>query len=158
MRTLMKAILVAGAALAPMGAVDAAPARTEVGVLNCVVEGGTGLIITSRKRLTCTFDPTDGVAAVRETYVGEISKFGLDIGSTTGSVIAWLVLAPTTEYPPRALAGTYVGATGEATVGVGVGANLLVGGSNNTIALQPLSVQAQTGLNLALGAARLTLR
>jgi hypothetical protein len=93
----------------------------------------------------------------REIYVGTISKFGLDIGATSGGQMVWLVYAPT-RGPFAGLAGVYSGATAEATVGLGLGANVLVGGSNETIALQPLSMTGQTGLNLAAGVASLELR
>ncbi len=154
---LMTAMIAVGLSLIAGGAAWA-QSRTEIGVLNCVVERGTGFIIGSRKQLSCSFDPADGVVGVRETYTGEIAKYGLDIGVTEQTLIKWLVLAPTTAYPAHALAGTYVGASGEVTLGVGLGANVLVGGSNDTFALQPISVQAQTGLNLAIGVASLTLR
>ena len=62
----------------------------------------------------------------------------------------WLVLAPSSNiYAPGALAGDYLGASAEVTAAVGAGANLLVGGMNGTFTLQPLSLQTQTGLNLA---------
>jgi len=93
----------------------------------------------------------------REVYVGSISKFGLDLGATSGGEMIWAVYAPTTRRF-GALAGHYGGATAEATVGAGVGANVLVGGSNRTIALQPVSVQGQAGLNVAAGVAGLDLR
>lgn len=157
MKKLLVAALAAGLSLTVVSGANAQTKRTEVGVLTCHVAAGGGFIIGSKKNLTCAFDPSDGITAVRESYAGEITKYGIDIGVTEGTIIKWLVLAPTTEYPPRALAGTYVGATGEATLGVGLGANALVGGSDKTIALQPISVQAQTGLNLAIGAAKLTL-
>jgi Protein of unknown function (DUF992) len=127
-----------------------AETRVELGLLSCVVEAGTGFIIGSSKRLSCSFDPASGRAA--ERYVGTVKKFGLDIGRTGRTVIKWAVLAPTSAaYHPGALSGSYVGASAEATVGVGLGANALVGGSNKTFVLQPVSVQAQEGLNLALG-------
>jgi hypothetical protein len=84
-----------------------------------------------------------------------ISKFGLDLGATTGARMVWIVYAPTAAY--QSLGGTYAGATAEATFGAGLGANVLIGGSNNTIALQPLSIQGQSGLNLAVGVADLRL-
>jgi Protein of unknown function (DUF992) len=93
----------------------------------------------------------------REVYVGGITKFGLDLGATTGGEMLWAVYAPSNRQF-GALAGHYVGATAEATVGAGLGANVLVGGSNRTITLQPVSVQAQTGLNVAAGVAGLELR
>lgn len=131
-------------------------ARIEAGVLECRVSGGAGFIFGSTKELTCTFKkPGPGRD---ENYVGTISKFGIDVGATTQSMIAWGVLAPTDEVPPGSLAGHYAGVSGEATVGIGVGANVLLGGSQHAIALQPLSVQAQQGLNIAAGIAALTLR
>jgi len=89
-------------------------------------------------------------------YTGSITKFGLDLGATAGGEMAWSVFAPSNKRF-GALAGHYGGATAEATVGAGVGANVLVGGSNRTVTLQPLSVQGQTGLNLAVGVAGLEL-
>ena len=71
--------------------------------------------------------------------------------------MVWAVYAPTSR-PAGALAGTYGGASAEATVGAGLGANVLVGGSNRTIQLQPLSVQGQTGLNIAPGVSGIDLR
>jgi hypothetical protein len=133
---------------------SAAQSRVKTGMLECDVSGGVGLIVGSRKQMTCTFSPASGP---REAYFGTIGKFGLDIGATSGGRMAWAVYAPTTG-GPAALAGTYAGASGEATVGAGLGANVLVGGSNRTIALQPVSVQGQTGLNLAVGVAGLELR
>ena len=126
----------------------------EVGVLNCTVANGAGFIIGSSKRLDCTFQG----GGRREPYVGHINKFGIDIGATTTGVISWAVFAPSAGgMGPGALAGSYGGVTGEATIGVGLGANVLVGGSKRSIALQPLSVGAQQGLNLAIGVAALTL-
>ena len=90
----------------------------------------------------------------REVYVGSITKFGLDLGATAGGEMVWAVYAPTTR-KFGALAGHYGGATAEATVGAGLGANVLVGGSNRTVALQPVSVQGQAGLNVAAGVAEL---
>jgi hypothetical protein len=127
----------------------------KVGRLRCNVSAGLGLIITSSKEMSCVFTSLRGH---HERYYGTIRKFGLDIGATDQGVLAWTVFAPTREPPHGVLAGDYGGVTASATVGVGVGANLLVGGSNNTISLQPLSVQAQTGLALAGGVAALTLR
>ena len=130
----------------------------ELGMLDCTIGGGTGFIIGSKKAAVCTFTPTNKTFAA-ETYVGTVSKWGVDVGSTNKAVMRWLVLGPSANiYAPRALAGSYVGASAEATAGVGAGANLLVGGSGNTFTLQPLSVQAQTGLNVALGVTNFELR
>jgi hypothetical protein len=128
--------------------------RVRTGVLTCSVSGGIGLIVTSQKTTSCTFNPRRGP---NEYYVGVIRRFGLDIGATRRGVLSWAVLS---EGSVRrgSLAGSYVGASAEATVGAGVGANVLVGGSNRSIALQPLSVSGQTGLNLALGVGDFELR
>jgi hypothetical protein len=137
---------------APSGA--SADPPVEVGVLNCTVAGGAGFVIGSSKRLECVFQG----GGRRESYFGRINKYGLDLGTTSTGVIAWAVFAPSAGgIGPGALAGSYGGVSGEATVGVGLGANALVGGSKRSIALQPLSVGAQQGLNFAVGIAALTL-
>jgi len=109
--------------------------RTRVGVLDCDVSGGIGLIVGSRKAMNCTFTPSG--QGPREVYTGSIGKFGLDVGATSGGHIVWGVYAATVG-GPAALAGTYAGASADASVGAGLGANVLVGGSNRTVALQPL--------------------
>jgi Protein of unknown function (DUF992) len=129
--------------------------RIKAGTLTCDISGGIGLIITSHKDVTCMFTPSQ--PGPREVYVGGINKFGLDVGATAGGEMVWAVYAPTTRRF-GALAGNYSGATAEATVGAGLGANVLVGGSDRTVALQPLSVQGQAGLNVAAGVAELILR
>ena len=126
----------------------------KVGSLVCDVSGGIGLILGSSKSVRCTYNrASDGR---QEHYSGSIGKFGLDIGVTSKQTMVWGVFAPG-QVGAGSLAGTYVGATAEATVGVGVGANLLIGGFNNTITLQPLSITGQTGLNVAGGVASLSL-
>jgi len=152
-----RARIALGTAIAILGAGTGAVAQTriEVGVLNCAVSGGAGFVIGSSKRLECTFK---GPGGQREPYFGRVNKIGLDIGATTQGVMAWAVLAPTrNDVGPGALAGNYAGVSGEASIGVGLSANALIGGSRRTIALQPLSVGAQEGLNFALGVTALTL-
>lgn len=148
------AFAVAAAIALPISA-SAQANRTKVGTLSCDISGGIGLIITSKKDLTCMFTPSQ--PGPREVYVGSITKFGLDLGATAGGEMVWAVYAPTTR-KFGALAGNYGGATAEATVGAGLGANVLVGGSDRTVALQPVSVQGQAGLNVAAGVAELRLR
>ncbi len=127
----------------------AATDRVEIGLLDCIVQGGTGFIIGSTKHFSCTFNPSHGRT---EHYAGTVRKLGLDIGHTSKSFIKWAVWAPTSHsYARGALAGHYVGASAEVTAGAGLGANALIGGSDKTIVLQPVSVQAQEGLNLAVG-------
>ncbi len=157
----MQKRLIAFAAVAALTSAIALPTssmaqgRTKAGTLSCDISAGMGVIIASKKRVTCMFTPS--APGPREVYVGNISKFGLDLGATSGGRMVWAVFAPSNRRF-GALAGHYVGGTAEATVGAGLGANALVGGSNRTVTLQPLSVQGQTGLNVAAGVAELTLR
>ncbi len=142
------------AAMAPAGSASAAGAGIKVGTLTCDVSGGIGLIIGSSKSVRCTYSrASDGR---EEFYSGSINKFGLDVGVTERQVMAWVVFAPG-QVGAGSLAGNYVGATAEATAGAGVGANALIGGFNKTITLQPVSLAAQTGLNVAAGVANLRL-
>ncbi len=135
-----------------------APAHAQgvrAGVLTCNVSSGFGFIFGSSRSLNCTFS---GAAGHEQHYVGTINKFGVDIGYIHGGVLVWTVLAPTMTPGPCALAGNFGGATAQATVGVGAGANVLIGGSANSIALQPLSIEGTTGLNVAAGIASITLQ
>ena len=157
MAKILRTTVAAGAmiaALAGATAAQAQDARVEIGVLSCTVAGGSGFIFGSSKALDCVFERAEGAD---ESYRGAIRKFGIDLGSTTQGAIVWGVLAPTANIPPGSLTGTYGGVSAEATVGVGVGANALIGGSDRSIILQPLSVGAQQGLNFAVGIAELTL-
>lgn len=151
------AIGAAACALIALAAPDGvqAQSRVKVGTLACEMSGGIGLIVASRKELRCVFSPTDR-GWRREAYVGSVTRLGLDVGATAGGRLVWGVYAPTNA-GRYALAGSYGGASAEATVGAGVGANALVGGSNRTVTLQPLSVQGQAGVSLAAGVAGLEL-
>lgn len=150
-------ILAAAAALGTLGFVTEAPAqgRAKVGTLTCNLAPTVGFIVGSKQRLSCTYTP-DGPWPP-ERYYGSISTVGLDIGFTSGGRMVWGVFAPTNGYYHGALAGTYVGASADVTVGVGLGANALVGGSHRSFALQPLSVEGNTGLNVAGGVSELRL-
>lgn len=129
--------------------------RTELGVLTCEVEGGWGLLIGSSKDMVCSFVHEDGTV---ENYVGRIDKLGLDIGATDKAFMKWLVFTPLgNKVGDHALQGKYVGVSAGASLGIGLGANALIGGSDKKIGLQPVSVESQTGLNLAVGLASLTL-
>jgi hypothetical protein len=129
--------------------------RIRTGVLNCDVSAGIGLVIGSQRSVNCLFTPDQ--PGPQEGYFGTISKLGLDIGVTAGGVMIWGVYADTTR-GYGFLAGDYAGASGEVTIAAGLGANVLVGGSSRTVALQPVSVGSQVGLNLAVGVANLSLR
>lgn len=124
------------------------------GVLTCNVASGWGFVFGSTHDVNCTY--SNGTAPV-ERYAGHIDKFGVDIGYAANGVIAWAVLAPTSALGKGALAGTYAGVTGGAAVGVGAGANVLLGGSDKSISLQPLSIQGMTGLNVAAGISQIVL-
>ena len=155
----MRKIAFAGAAALSLLAMPAITREgIAVGMLECSIQGGAGFIIGSSKDLNCTFRPSSKALAP-EVYVGKVNKFGLDVGVTEKTLMQWLVLAPTADiYAPGALAGNYVGASAEATAAIGAGANVLVGGSERTFTLQPVSIQAQTGLNLAVGVSQFQLR
>jgi hypothetical protein len=129
--------------------------RVQVGVLECRGGASVGFIVGSVTNLGCVLR-VDGMPEDR--YIATIRKVGLDLGITQESALAWGVFAPVARLGPGDLAGTYAGAQGSATLGVGVGGNVLVGGSNNSIALQPLSVQGQVGVSVAAGLESLELR
>lgn len=150
-------LLMAAAALTLVPALASAqePPRAKVGTLRCEVAAGLGMIVASRKDVRCVFTSADGR---RERYWGHISKFGLDIGATNRGVLLWDVFASTVGPRHWALAGEYVGVGASATIGAGLGANALIGGNDRSVALQPLSMQAQTGLDIAGGVSSLTLR
>jgi hypothetical protein len=131
------------------------PEHVQAGTLTCDISGGIGFIIGSQKAINCSFVPV--VAGPPEFYSGMISKLGIDLGGTRSGVMVWGVYAPTNR-AAGFLAGTYIGGSAEATVGAGVGANILIGGSNHTVELQPISVQEQTGVNVAAGVAEIELR
>jgi len=129
-------------------------AGVKVGTLSCHEASGWGFIFGSSHEIRCTFSGGDRI----ERYEGSISKFGVDVGYQQSAVLVWAVIAPHEMHDHGVLAGHYGGATVEGTFGVGLGANVLVGGSNKSIALQPLSIEGATGLNVAAGIGELTLR
>ena len=134
----------------------AAQAPVRMGLLTCQVDGSTGRILTSRRELSCIFENVDGRPV--ERYAGEIRRFGIDLGTTQYSDISWGVFSvATTAYGPGALQGSYAGVSAGASFGVGLGANVLVGGLEKSFALQPVSLEASRGFNLALGIAQMEL-
>jgi hypothetical protein len=156
----MRRLLLPAAALIMLASsIAGAPAqqvqRVQVGVLECRGGASIGFIVGSVTNLGCVFR-ADGVPEDR--YIATIRKVGLDLGITQESALAWGVFAPTARLGPGDLSGNYAGAQGSATLGVGVGGNVLVGGSANSIALQPLSVQGQVGVSIAAGLESLELR
>ena len=155
-----RTLVLAGAAVVMLaasivGASAQASQRVQVGILECRGGASVGFIVGSVTNLGCVLR-ADGMPEDR--YVATIRKVGLDLGITQESALAWGVYAPVARLGPGALSGDYVGAQGSATLGVGVGGNVLVGGSANSIALQPLSVQGQVGVAIAAGLESLELR
>jgi hypothetical protein len=131
------------------------PQGNAAGTLRCNLAPSIGLIIGSRQRMSCLFTPNGPFPP--EAYLGVMGTIGLDVGITAGGVLAWGVIT-TTPGPMRGrLAGTFVGASGAVGLGVGVGSNVLFGGNNRSVALQPVSVQGSVGINLSLGVSSLTL-
>jgi hypothetical protein len=139
---------------APGAPQTASRGGVNVGYLNCNAAGGVGFVFGSSRTLNCLFTRTDGVG---ERYEGTIRRFGVDVGFTRESTIVWMVFAPG-SVAPGALAGEYAGVAAQGTVGVGFGANVLLGGSGNQITLQPVSVEGSVGLNAAAGVAAVSLR
>jgi hypothetical protein len=154
-RTACAAAAVLAAALAMVvGPADAQPRQVQVGTLTCSMSASIGLILGSQKNLNCVLRGQPGEP--EEAYTGTMTTIGIDIGVTTGGVIVWTVFADTNRYAGM-LAGRYGGATAEISLAAGLGANVLVGGSNRTVALQPLSLQGQMGLDIAAGIGELEL-
>jgi hypothetical protein len=149
-------IAIAAAALLTLAAVGpaAAQSRTEAGTLECNVSGGVGFILGSTRSMGCTFNSR---TRPPEYYTGTVNRFGIDIGFTGSAVLIWQVLASTSQLGPHALAGKYIGVGADASLGAGLGANALIGGSNRTVALQPIQVETKTGVNIAAGIAEISL-
>src|ERR1700742_4738945 len=146
-RNAFAAVAALALALTPVfGSADAQPRRIELGTLTCSMSSSIGLIVGSQKNVNCIFRGRPGEP--EEAYTGNMKTIGLDIGITTGGVIVWTVFADTNRVAGM-LAGKYAGATAEVSVAAGLGANVLVGGSHRTVALQPLSLQGQVGLDIA---------
>lgn len=140
--------IVAAAGLLVSSAPSFAQSGPPAGRLTCNVGGGVGLVVTSQRPMNCTFTPRRGPP---QRYVGIVRNFGLDLGTLRSNTMSWRVYGPYARAPRNALAGRYAGATAGASAGVGGSANLLVGGNNDEVTLQPLSLQGSRGLNVAVG-------
>jgi hypothetical protein len=146
-RTALAATVILAAALVMVGgAADAQPRRIQLGTLTCSMSASIGFVVGSQKNVNCVFRGHPGEPD--EAYTGTMTTVGLDIGITTGGVIVWTVFADTDRYAGM-LAGRYDGATAEVSIAVG--------GSKRTVALQPLSLQGQIGLDVAAGIGELDL-
>jgi hypothetical protein len=155
-RLFILAGIAAGTLLGSLAGASAQPVhRVQVGVLECRGGASVGFIVGSVTNLGCVLH-VDG--RPEDRYIATIRKVGVDLGITQESTLAWGVYAPVAQLGVGDLSGNYAGADGSASVGLGAGGNVLVGGSNNSIALQPLSLQGQVGINVAAGLESLELR
>lgn len=133
-----------------------AGATVRAGTLECNISGGVGLVFVEKQEMRCTYRPASGKAP--ESYVGKIVEVGIALGATAGGVMVWGVLAAEHDIARGALAGTYAGVSANASIGIGGGANVLIGGTGRAFVLQPLSLEGQLGLNVAGGVTTVTLR
>lgn len=154
-----KALLAAAVAASSLFALapqtQAAQSGVRVGTLTCHVRGAWGHLVASNRQMNCMYEPYRRRA---EHYTGMLSRYGVDVGRTNNGTLIWAVVAPTSNVGRTALEGNYGGVSANATVGVGAGANVLVGGLDRSIALQPLSVEGNSGLALAAGVGVMRLR
>jgi hypothetical protein len=134
----------------------AQPSWTQVGVLTCRLNPSIGFVIAGHQSMECSYQPAGPFPP--QPYQGAFNTIGLDVGVTAGGILSWTVFAPTTGVPAGALAGEYVGASGDVGIGIGAGANILIGGSGRSIALQPLSVEGSVAFNVTVGVSMLKLR
>lgn len=145
-------------AVAVAASVGTAFAQNKItaGTLTCAGKGGVTLTLVSKKTYDCRYEPANGRPA--SSYTATVTRVGLDIGVTGNTVMVWTVLSSVPTLAPGMLRGNYVGAAADASIGVGAGAKVLIGGSKSSVSLQPVSVQGQTGVNLAVGVAEMGLR
>jgi hypothetical protein len=148
-------MIVAAAAGLCTNAAAAEDTHLEAGFLTCTVDGAWGFIVGSTRKLHCVYEPTKGT---QYNYYGEVNQFGADIGYHRASVMLWTVVDATHDRSSKSLVGTYGGATAQASVGVGAGASVLVGGFKNSVTLQPVAISVESGLNAAAGVQSLTLK
>jgi hypothetical protein len=142
-------------ALGAMTGVAMADEKINVGMLHCDVSAGVGLFFTEKQTMNCMFKHLDG--SKEEHYKGTIQEVGIAIGGTEKGVLIWSVISAQKGVPAGALAGKYTGLGVNASVGVGGGENVLMGGNNKAFMLQPSSYEGQVGLNLAVGVTTITL-
>jgi hypothetical protein len=154
-KAFLAAALMATSVFAFAPQTQAAQSGVRVGTLTCHVKGAWGHLIASSRRMNCLYEPYHRRA---ERYSGTLSRYGVDVGRTNNGTLIWAVVAPTSNVGRTALEGNYGGLSANATVGIGAGANVLVGGFDRSIALQPLSVEGNSGLALAAGVGVMRLR
>src|SRR5471032_3002169 len=142
----LSTITIAIAALvAPLASANALP-PVRAGILQCQGGQNVGFVVGSVTSLECVFQ-SEGRRP--EPYIATVRRYGVDLGFTDQTKFSWAVNAPSRQIQR--------GDRANASVGVGFGGNFLVGGAQNSYGLQPLSVQGQTGLNVAAGIADIEL-
>jgi hypothetical protein len=146
---------IAIAALVASFASVSAQTPVPAGILECQGGQNVGFVVGSVTQLECVFR-SEGRPP--EGYTATVRRIGVDLGFTEQTQFSWAVSAPSMRLGRGALAGTYGGVGANASVGIGFGGNFLVGGPGNAYGLQPISVQGQTGLNVAAGVAGIELQ
>lgn len=141
------------ASLAPMAA--SAAGGVEVGLLTCYQHDQSNFVLFSNAKFDCTYKSVTGA---EETFTGRIKNFGIDLSTSSEETLAWFVFAPTVEIDAGSLEGRYIGASADASVGVGIGAKILVGGLDKSFALQPASLSGARGVGAAVGVQTLRLK
>lgn len=140
-------LLMAGSALAAKS--------VNLGILACDMSKGIGFIVVEKQMMICEFRPAKGP---KEVYEGRVTDYGIEIGKINQGHLVWGVFAAAlTDMKPGALEGRYLGVDASVAVGLGVGANALMGGTGKGFILQPLSVEGQIGVNVAAGVRTVTL-
>jgi hypothetical protein len=156
LKRLLILVLLALIAPASHAQIQAQPAWTQAGVLTCRLNPSIGFIVAGHQSMECSYLPAGPFPP--QPYQGAFNIVGLNVGVTAGGILSWTVFAPTSSVATGALAREYFGASGDVGLGVGVGANILLGGSGRSFALQPLSVEGSVAVNIAVGVSMLTLR
>jgi hypothetical protein len=156
LKRILVVVALALVALASPARTKAQPSWTQVGVLTCRLNPSIGFVIAGHQSMECNYQPAGPFPP--QPYEGAFNMIGLNIGVTAGGILSWTVFAPTTGMPAGALAGEYVGASADVGLGIGAGANVLVGGSGRSVALQPLSLEGSVAINVAAGVSMLKLR
>jgi hypothetical protein len=151
----LPAILIIITALIAGAADTQAQTWVQAGTLRCRLNPSIGFVIFGHQTMECNFQPVSGAV---QAYEGAINTVGIDLGVSEGGRFAWAVFGPASGIPYGALSGEYVGASGDVGIGLGAGANVLVGGSNRSIALQPVSLEGSVALNVVAGLSQLKLR
>lgn len=120
--------------------------------ISSVPGSGKNLIIRSSSDVEAVFEDLNGK---EEFYIGEAGiEFGIDLAMKEGEWNqVYLVFSPAEDYRTGsyALQGKYFGTRAGAGVGVGVNAQVLLGGLDKSFSLQPLSVGTGTGTGVEAG-------